>query len=79
MLNQFVRELTMGVFAKRILYVFTIFMIVDAILIWIVNTNRYLPGIGVVAGGDQLLITLVLAAAAVIATAIVAVLWKLKS
>ncbi|MGY5873921.1 MAG: hypothetical protein RTV72_16865 [Candidatus Thorarchaeota archaeon] len=69
----------MAAFIKRVLAVFTIFIIVDAILIWIVNTNRYLPGIGVIAGGDQLLITLVLGAAAVIGAAIVAVLWKLKS
>ena len=69
----------MAAFIKRVLAVFTIFIIVDAILIWIVNTNRYLPGIGVISAGDQLMITLVLAAAAVIATAIVAVLWKLKS
>ena len=79
MLYQLHEELSMGVFAKRVLIVFTIFLIVDAILIWIVNTNRYLPGIGVIAGGDQFLITMVLAASAVIATAFVAVLWKLKT
>ena len=68
----------MAAFIKRVLAVFTIFIIVDAILIWIVNTNRYLPGIGVIAGGDQLLITLVLVAAGAIAAAIAAVMWKLK-
>ena len=69
----------MGVFAKRVLIVFTVFLIVDAILIWIVNTNRYLPGIGVIASGDQLFITLVLAGAAVIGAAITALMWKLKT
>ena len=69
----------MGVFAKRVLIVFTVFLIVDAILIWIVNTNRYLPGIGVIAGGDQLFITLVLAGAAVIGAAITALVWKLNT
>ncbi|MGY5879707.1 MAG: hypothetical protein RTV31_05625 [Candidatus Thorarchaeota archaeon] len=53
------------------------FIVVDLILIWIVNTNRYLPGVGVIAGADQLLITVVLAAAGIIA-AIAAVMWKLK-
>jgi hypothetical protein len=74
-----VRELSMAVFAKRVLAILTVFIVVDVILIWIVNTNRYLPGIGVIAGGDQLLITLVLVGAGVIATAIAAVMWKLKS
>ena len=69
----------MAVFAKRVLAVLTIFIVVDVILIWIVNTNRYLPGIGVIAGGDQLLITLVLVGAGVIAAAIGAVMWKLKT
>jgi hypothetical protein len=79
MLHQFVRELSMAVFAKRVLAVLTVFIIVDLILILIVNTNRYLPFIGVIAGGDQLLITQVLLAAAAIATAIAVVMWKLKS
>jgi hypothetical protein len=79
MLYQFVRELSMGVFAKRVLAILTVFIVVDVILILIVNTNRYLPGIGVIAGGDQLLITLVLVAAGVIAATIAAVMWKVKS
>ncbi|MGY5859165.1 MAG: hypothetical protein RTU63_07335 [Candidatus Thorarchaeota archaeon] len=53
------------------------FIIVDLILIWIVNTSRFLPGVGVIAGGDQLLITIILVAAGIIA-AIAAVMWKLK-
>ena len=75
MLYQFVRELSMAAYIKHVL---SVFIIVDIILIWIVNTNRYLPGIGVIAGGDQLLITLVLVAAGAIAAAIAAVMWKLK-
>ena len=66
----------MAAYIKHV--VLTVFIIVDIILIWIVNTNRYLPGIGVIAGGDQLLITLVLVAAGAIAAAIAAVMWKLK-
>ena len=76
MLYQCVRELSMAAFIKRVL---AVFLIVDIILILIVNTNRYLPGIGVIAGGDQLLITLVLVAAGAIAAAIAAVMWKLKT
>ena len=66
----------MAAFIKRVL---AVFLIVDIILILIVNTNRYLPGIGVIAGGDQLLITIVLVAAGLIATVIAAVMWKLKT
>ena len=53
------------------------FIIVDVILIWIVNTSRFLPGIGTISAGDQLLITMVLVGAAIIAS-MAAVMWKLK-
>ena len=69
----------MAVFAKRVLAILTVFIVVDVILIWIVNTNRFLPGIGVIAGGDQLLITVVLVAAGALAAVIGVVMWKLKS
>ena len=69
----------MAAYIKRVLAVLTVVIIVDIILIYIVNTNRYLPFIGVIAGADQLMITLVLVAAGVFATAIAAVMWKLKS
>ena len=74
MLSKFARESSMAAFIKRILFVL---IIVDIILILIVNTSRYIPGIGVITGADQLLITLVLVAAGVIAAAIG--MWKLKS
>ncbi|MHA2424564.1 MAG: hypothetical protein ACXAEF_07235 [Candidatus Thorarchaeota archaeon] len=69
----------MAVYVKRVLAILSVFIIVDIILILIVNTTRYLPGIGVIAGGDQFLITLVLGAAGAIAAVIAVVMWKLKS
>ena len=53
------------------------FIVADLILIFIVNTSRVLPVVGVITPSDQLLITYVLVGAAVLA-AIAAVLWKLK-
>jgi hypothetical protein len=69
----------MAVYVKRVLAILSVFIIVDIILILIVNTTRYLPGIGVIAGGDQFLITLVLGAAGAIAAVIAVGMWKLKS
>jgi hypothetical protein len=55
----------------------TAFVVVDCILIWLVNTNRVLPGVGVISSADQVLITLILVGAAIVAI-FAAVLWKLK-
>jgi len=69
----------MAAFIKRVLAILTVFIIVDVILIVMVNTNRYLPFIGVIVGADQLMLTLGLAAAGIIAAVIGVVMWKLKS
>ena len=46
----------------------SVFVVVDCILIWIVNSRTGIPGIvGAVPAGDQFTITLVLIGAAVIA------------
>ena len=55
----------------------TAFVVVDCILIWLVNTNRVLPGIGTISSADQLVITMVLIGAAIVSI-FAAVLWKLK-
>ena len=69
----------MAAFIKRVLAILSVFIIVDIILILIVNTTRYLPGIGVIAGGDQFLITLVLGVAGVIAAVIAVAMLKYKT
>ena len=69
----------MAVYVKRVLAILSMFIIVDIILILIVNTTRYLPGIGVIAGGDQFLITLVLGVAGVIAAVIAVAMLKYKT
>ena len=61
----------------RGLILVTAFVVVDCILIWLVNTNRVLPGIGTISSADQLVITMVLVGAAIVSI-FAAVLWKLK-
>jgi hypothetical protein len=69
----------MAAYIKFVIALIAVFLVVDAFLILIVNTNRYLPGIGVIAGGTQLMITMILVAAGAIAAVIAVVMWKLKT
>jgi len=55
----------------------SVFVIVDCILIWMVNTSTRATGGGYIPAEDQFTVTLVLAGAAIIAV-LVAIIFKFK-
>jgi len=55
----------------------SVFVIVDCILIWMVNSSTRATGAGLIAPEDQFTITLVLAGAAIIAI-LLAIFFKFK-
>ena len=62
---------------KRGLTFVSVFVIVDCILIWMVNSSTRATGAGLVAPEDQLTITLVLAGAAIIVI-LLAIIFRYK-
>ena len=62
---------------KRGLTLVSVFVIVDCVFIWMVNSSTRATGAGLIAPEDQFTITLVLAGAAIIAI-LLAVFFKFK-
>lgn len=62
---------------KRGLTLVSVFVIVDCILIWMVNTSTRATGAGFIASEDQFTVTLVLAGAGIIAV-LIAIFFKFK-
>jgi len=62
---------------KRGLTLVSLFVIVDCVLIWMVNSSTRATGAGLIAPEDQFTITLVLAGAAIIAI-LLAIFFKFK-
>ena len=62
---------------KRGYTLVSVFVIVDCILIWMVNTSTRATAGGLVAAEDQFTVTLVLAGAAIIAI-LLAIIFKFK-
>ncbi|MCK4566889.1 MAG: hypothetical protein KAU48_06230 [Candidatus Thorarchaeota archaeon] len=63
--------------SRRGLTLVSVFVIVDCILIWMVNTSTRATGAAPIALEDQFTVTLVLAGAAIIAV-LVAIFFKFK-
>ncbi len=62
---------------KRGLTLVSVFVIVDCILIWMINTNTRATGAGLIAPEDQYTVTLALAGAGIIAI-LLAIFFKFK-
>lgn len=62
---------------KRGLTLVSVFVIVDCVLIWMVNSSTRATGAGLIAPEDQFTITLALAGAAIIAI-LLAIFFKFK-